>query len=205
MIGDRIKALREGHGWTQAHLAEVAGISDRTIQRVETRHSYSGETAMALASALGVKVQELVAPDATAAAEHRPLWPAPAPKSAATAALMLTAPGALIIIAIILHNVGLAADPNPVLQRIGNFLGLVPRFWLILLIGAPIIGILLVLAAMVRVHGRVEQVSLAVTGVELRWHPFAALVLLLCIGTMFAPTANLVGDMIARAAHAPLD
>lgn len=205
MIGDRIKVLRESHGWTQAHLAEVAGVSDRTIQRVETRHSYSGETAMALASALGVKVQELVAPDATAAGEHRPLWPAPAPRWAATAALILTAPGALIMIAIILHNAGLAVDPKPTLEGIAHFLGLVRRLWLVLLIVAPVIGILLVLVAVVRVHGRVEEGSLAVTGVELRWHPLAACALLLCVGTMFAPTANLAGDMIARAAHAPLD
>jgi transcriptional regulator with XRE-family HTH domain len=208
MIGDRIRTLRESRGWTQAHLAEVAGVSERTIQRVETQHSYSGETAMALASALNVEVQDLVAPNAAAAGEHRPLWPAPKPHGAAVAALILTTPGMLMIGANTLQYTGVTAVPMAGLETIGHFLGLVPRFWYLWplpLIAAPVAGILLVVAALIRVHGSVERGSLTATGVELRWHPLAALALLLCLGTMFAPTANIVGDMIARAAHAPLD
>ena len=33
--GERIKALRDAKAWSQAHLAEAAGLSLRTIQRVE--------------------------------------------------------------------------------------------------------------------------------------------------------------------------
>ena len=163
---------------------------------------------MALASALGVNIQELVAPDAAAPGEHRPLWPAPEPRRAAAAALILTAPGALMIIANTLRYAGVTAAPMALLEGIGQFLGLVPRFWYLwplLLIAAPSGGILLILASLVRIRGRVERGSLAATGIELRWHPLAALALLLCVGTMFAPTANIIGDMIARAARAPLD
>lgn len=50
----RVRQLREGKAWSQEHLANCAGISLRTVQRVEAEGSGSHETAMALASALGV-------------------------------------------------------------------------------------------------------------------------------------------------------
>ena len=33
--GKRTREIRCQHGWTQEHLAEVAGITVRTVQRVE--------------------------------------------------------------------------------------------------------------------------------------------------------------------------
>src|ERR1044072_4365506 len=59
MIGDRIKTLREARAWTQAHLADAAGVSLRTIQRLETVHACSPETLPALAAALQVDVRSL--------------------------------------------------------------------------------------------------------------------------------------------------
>jgi transcriptional regulator with XRE-family HTH domain len=47
-------------GWTQEHLAEVAGISARTVQRVERDGSASADTLQALASALDVDVKMLL-------------------------------------------------------------------------------------------------------------------------------------------------
>lgn len=34
-IGNRMKALREEKGWTQAHLAELTGVSRKTVNTVE--------------------------------------------------------------------------------------------------------------------------------------------------------------------------
>jgi len=208
MIGDRVRALREQRGWTQAHLSEASGVGERTIQRVETRHRYSGETAMALAAALGVEVRTLTAPDTTAPGEHRPLWPALSPRAAAWIAFAVTLPGAAILVANTLDGAGVTAVPMSVLRSLGKAMGLVPAFWYLWpvpLIAGPAIGILLVLASLVRVHGRAEGATITITGIEFAWHPAAAAVLLLCGATMFAPTLNIVGEMIARTAQSPPD
>lgn len=34
-IGNRMKALREEKGWTQTHLAELTGVSRKTVNTVE--------------------------------------------------------------------------------------------------------------------------------------------------------------------------
>jgi transcriptional regulator with XRE-family HTH domain len=54
-----VKRLREEKSWSQEHLATVAGVSHRTVQRVEADGSASLETRMALASALGVSASSL--------------------------------------------------------------------------------------------------------------------------------------------------
>ena len=54
-----IRKLREDRAWSQEHLAAVAGLSARTIQRVEAEGSASRETRMAIASALGVDLAQL--------------------------------------------------------------------------------------------------------------------------------------------------
>ena len=55
----RIKSLRAEHGWSQEQLGEVAGISYRTIQRIEKDGNCSPESQMALASAFGLSPDEL--------------------------------------------------------------------------------------------------------------------------------------------------
>ncbi len=54
-----LKRLREEKSWSQEHLAEAAGLSLRTIQRVESDGNAAPETRMAMASALGVDVAKL--------------------------------------------------------------------------------------------------------------------------------------------------
>ena len=56
---NRIRTEREHRAWSQEHLAEAAGISLRTIQRVETTGAASFETARSLAAVLGVDVADL--------------------------------------------------------------------------------------------------------------------------------------------------
>lgn len=67
---NRIRTERERRAWSQEHLAEVSGVSLRTIQRVETSGSASYETARAIAAVLEVGVAEL---QVRPAAEPRPL------------------------------------------------------------------------------------------------------------------------------------
>jgi transcriptional regulator with XRE-family HTH domain len=56
---NRIRTERERRAWSQEHLAEVAGLSLRTIQRVETTGSASYETVKSIAAVLGLDVAEL--------------------------------------------------------------------------------------------------------------------------------------------------
>lgn len=55
----RIRSLREAKAWSQDRLAQISGVSLRTIQRVEADGAASAETRMAIASALGIPVNEL--------------------------------------------------------------------------------------------------------------------------------------------------
>ena len=57
--GNKIKGLRERKAWTQEHLAEVAQVSARTVQRAEDG-VMSAETATAIAGALDEPVEEIL-------------------------------------------------------------------------------------------------------------------------------------------------
>jgi len=54
-----VKKLREARSWTQEHLASAAGVSLRTIQRMEADGSASAESRLAIAAALGVPVENI--------------------------------------------------------------------------------------------------------------------------------------------------
>jgi len=54
-----IRKLRESKSWTQEHLASAAGVSLRTIQRMEADGSSSAESRLAVAAALGVPVENV--------------------------------------------------------------------------------------------------------------------------------------------------
>ena len=56
---NRIRFERESKGWSQGHLASVAGLSLRTIQRIEKTGSASFESVTALASVLSIDVADL--------------------------------------------------------------------------------------------------------------------------------------------------
>jgi transcriptional regulator with XRE-family HTH domain len=57
----RIRTLREQRAWSQEHLATVAGLSTRTLQRIESGAGASHDTCLALASALDVAIGDLAA------------------------------------------------------------------------------------------------------------------------------------------------
>jgi transcriptional regulator with XRE-family HTH domain len=54
-----VRKLREAKAWSQEHLAGAAGLSTRTVQRVEAEGAAAAETLLALAAALGVTPAEL--------------------------------------------------------------------------------------------------------------------------------------------------
>lgn len=55
----RIRSERENRGWSQGHLASVAGLSLRTIQRIEKTGFASFESVTALAAVFSLEVAEL--------------------------------------------------------------------------------------------------------------------------------------------------
>jgi transcriptional regulator with XRE-family HTH domain len=57
----RVRELRLRRGWSQAHLAELTGLSVRTIQRIETGANPGLDSLRDLAAAFGVDVSELQA------------------------------------------------------------------------------------------------------------------------------------------------
>jgi transcriptional regulator with XRE-family HTH domain len=64
----KIKRWREERHWSQEHLAELAGVGLRTLQRIENGQQASAETLKALASAFQVDVIALsVDPEVEAA------------------------------------------------------------------------------------------------------------------------------------------
>lgn len=56
---EQVKALRESRGWSQEHLAEVSGLSLRTVQRVEAEGKGARETKLSLAAAFDVPIGRL--------------------------------------------------------------------------------------------------------------------------------------------------
>lgn len=67
---DRIRALREARGWSQADLADRAGVTRQLVGAVEAgRHTPNVRAALGLARALGVSVEELFVDPADARPE----------------------------------------------------------------------------------------------------------------------------------------
>lgn len=61
-----LKQIRNAQGLSQAKLGELAGVSIRTIQDIERRDDCRVSTAIILADALGVTLDELCRSDANA-------------------------------------------------------------------------------------------------------------------------------------------
>jgi transcriptional regulator with XRE-family HTH domain len=55
-----IAQRRQQKGWTQEHLAAAAGLSKRTVQRVEATGAVSAETAQAICAALELKIETIL-------------------------------------------------------------------------------------------------------------------------------------------------
>ena len=57
---EKLKQQRNTRAWTQSHLAEVADISLRTIQRIEKSGIASQESAQSICAAFGITVAQLL-------------------------------------------------------------------------------------------------------------------------------------------------
>ena len=66
---DIVRELRRERGWSQEQLAAIAGLSERTVQRIEAGGDCSLDSEMALASAFELPPSALSRSDVPAAAE----------------------------------------------------------------------------------------------------------------------------------------
>jgi transcriptional regulator with XRE-family HTH domain len=117
--GEKIKALREARAWSQAHLAEAAALSLRTVQRVEAEGTASAETRLAIAAALGTAVDAFNAPElppaATPPVEHAVGVPIVFAASAAGLLFVLWIGSGLP--PMVASHFGVAGDANSTLPR----------------------------------------------------------------------------------------
>lgn len=60
LIGDRIRALRLQHGWSQEQLGELVHFSQSKISKIERGDWDSLSDLKLLAAALGVNIEDLV-------------------------------------------------------------------------------------------------------------------------------------------------
>ncbi len=102
-----IRAERERRRWSQEHLASLADVSPRTIQRVEASGMASGETATALAATFAVGLESL-----------RPAAPARSPWRRAVAAAV--ASGALVALGLLIAT---EAQATQLLMDVGLTVG----------------------------------------------------------------------------------
>ncbi|MDO8344797.1 MAG: helix-turn-helix transcriptional regulator [Cellvibrio sp.] len=65
-----LRQEREKRAWSQSHLAEVADLSMRTVQRIERNGVAAKQSAMALASALGMNLADLLIQPDSGTKEH---------------------------------------------------------------------------------------------------------------------------------------
>src|SRR5262245_6193124 len=71
-FGGRLRELREGKGWTQAELAERAGLTREGIAQLETgRRKPAWETVIVVSEALGVDCRAFLEEPAERPEPHR--------------------------------------------------------------------------------------------------------------------------------------
>lgn len=70
---EQLRREREVRAWSQSHLAEVAGLSMRTVQRIENSGSASLESAKAIAAAFDTRVETLLSSETVAPINKLPV------------------------------------------------------------------------------------------------------------------------------------
>lgn len=82
---NRLRVLRAEYNWSQAELAERAGVSRQTINAIETeKYDPSLPLAFKIARLFGLPIEEIFSPDSDAAAEGSSGTAAPLPNEEKT-------------------------------------------------------------------------------------------------------------------------
>jgi transcriptional regulator with XRE-family HTH domain len=173
MLGERVRTLREARAWTQEHLADAAGVSLRTVQRLEAGQGFASETALAVAAALNVDVRELL----DTADGGNWLWPDVPLWLKLLVPALLSLPAAVWLITKLLLIAGLAV-PHVAMSPM-------------LLLGGPLIAAILPLATMVHPRSKpggapygIRELTLKPRAIPL-YIALAAMAVLICVFAFF--------------------
>jgi transcriptional regulator with XRE-family HTH domain len=201
MIGENMKQAREAKSWSQAHLAQAAGINVRTIQRIEAGEACAPETLLCIAAALGVDAATLRGSCPTA--EPASWRPRPFSRTTTIAALA-GAPG-LVFVGVNLLKYGLGIpQPFDWLAAAGGRVMTFETFDRLspfLFVGGLAAAILLCLADQVRPRFRHAPGLLTVTGIDLRLRSGGLALLLVCLFAAASLFAYAVGENLGPLLH----
>jgi transcriptional regulator with XRE-family HTH domain len=165
MLADRLKTLREGKSWSQAHLADAARVNIRTVQRIEAGEPASHETLLSLAAALDVSLSELE-PEGRSRARRR----GPSRPKLALAGLLL-APATLFIVVNLLQSAGMER-PFDIIAELGASLMSFRTFNLVspvIFLGGAVAALAICLPSLVRLRTtKLGRGAVSVDGLEVR-------------------------------------
>lgn len=213
MTTNNLRELRKLKSWSQRHLAQAAGVSVRTIQRMERGGNCSDESMLNIAAALDVDVAALrrAGPESAERRLARPVfgWTLE-PKRAARIGAALTAPSFLFATANLLKFELGVPQPYDVLASLGSYLPILASLAAspAILVGGPAAALAASIAGLIRVWGDSDNrsKSVSILGLEMRFEPTAVLVALIALGTLAILTGyvaienlgHLISDTVPR-------
>jgi transcriptional regulator with XRE-family HTH domain len=184
-LAEIVRQARTARAWPQEQLAEAAGVSLRTVQRVERGQPCAKETLQALAAALGLETAALVA---AAPVEREARVLGLGAKAAFWVGLALCVP----TIQFLVTNIGFYAFDLAWMEPARPELMYGP--WIdniIVMLSLPLIAFGLNAAHLFGVRWRPGQGALIIEGVVLRWRPAQLAVAVMSVG-LFTVVAIIV-------------
>jgi transcriptional regulator with XRE-family HTH domain len=165
MFGDEVKRLRDAKCWSQAHLAEAAGLNIRTVQRIEGGEPASNETILSLAAALDADLSSLQ-PEVPSPANG---WPSRRRLALASVAVL---PAVTFIAVNLLRSIASVSGPYDLAARIGGDLMSFKTFNLVspvIFLGGVAAALVLCAPALMRLlTTRASRGVLSIQGLELK-------------------------------------
>jgi DNA-binding XRE family transcriptional regulator len=196
--GSYIKELRKAKAWSQAHLARAAGVSVRTIQRLEQSGQCADETWLSVASALDVDVERLMLPARVEARSLapasettvRPLFRSMKIEKILTWSSLLMAPALLFVASNVLKFELDLPFLYDVLAYLGAATGLDSLAGVLLspvvLLGGPAAAGLLALSEQVQVEGEEDEEGFTVSRIRFSFNRTGMIVLLVALASLGA-------------------
>jgi len=179
MLCDQIRDLRERKCWSQAHLADAAGVNVRTVQRIEAGEPCSYETMMSLAAALGVDLsafdQKAVLPNDK---QTRLAW-------RQALAMICLVPAVLFIGLNLLRSIAGVTQPYDAAAAAGGRIISFHTFNVVspaVFLGGTAAALIAIFPTLLRLRSKKEGRTLSITGVQLKadWMSLALATVALC-------------------------
>jgi transcriptional regulator with XRE-family HTH domain len=162
-----VSGERQRRAWSQDHLAKAAGLSLRTVQRVERGAPCSGETIQALAGALGLEMSQLTDRLRDMPRRNRVVGLSISKWVGAILCLPATI---FAVLNIAYYEVGLSALA-PIMDSTAWNTMVNHHLALLFILGGPFITLLLIVSRLVKLRAHVDSASMTISGLVIRWSP----------------------------------